>query len=118
MLFAGAAEEEAAWEGGTPPGTPCSLGVLAAAGPCVAELSPTAAAATGAGGAEPGQLHEEVRIGGRGALSFRGAPGDTSQGDMRDFTSSLSWEAKHPSLVGGCVSPLSSLPWGVRVGGP
>ncbi|XP_063212230.1 connector enhancer of kinase suppressor of ras 1 [Chroicocephalus ridibundus] len=55
----GAAEEEAAWEGGTPPGTPCSLGVLAAAGPCVAELSLTAAAATGAGGAEPGQLHEE-----------------------------------------------------------
>ncbi|KAM9267920.1 connector enhancer of kinase suppressor of ras 1 [Morus bassanus] len=56
----GAAEkEEAGWEGGTPvgtpPDTPCSLGTLAAAGPCTAELSPTAALATGAAGTDPGQ---------------------------------------------------------------
>ncbi|KAM6370956.1 connector enhancer of kinase suppressor of ras 1 [Pluvialis apricaria] len=63
----GAAQEEATWEGGTPlgtplgtpPGSPCSPGVLGAAGLCVAELSPTAAPATGAGGAEPGQPPEE-----------------------------------------------------------
>ncbi|XP_076213236.1 connector enhancer of kinase suppressor of ras 1 isoform X2 [Aptenodytes patagonicus] len=55
----GAAEEEAVWEGGTPPGTPCSPGTLAAAGPCTTELSPTAAPAAGAGGAEPGQLPGE-----------------------------------------------------------
>ncbi|KAM6190511.1 connector enhancer of kinase suppressor of ras 1 [Sarcoramphus papa] len=55
----GAAEEEAAWVGGTPPGTPCSLGTLAVTGPCAAELSPTAAPAAGAGGTEPGQLPGE-----------------------------------------------------------
>ncbi|XP_075030007.1 connector enhancer of kinase suppressor of ras 1 [Calonectris borealis] len=62
-----AEEEETAWEGGTPPatqlstppGTPCSPGALAAAGPCAAELSPTAAPAAGAGGAEPGRLPGE-----------------------------------------------------------
>ncbi|KAM6235649.1 connector enhancer of kinase suppressor of ras 1 isoform 2-T2 [Spheniscus humboldti] len=52
-------EEEAAWEGGTPLGTPCSPGTLAATGPCTAELSPTAAPAAGAGGAEPGELPRE-----------------------------------------------------------
>ncbi|XP_074750470.1 connector enhancer of kinase suppressor of ras 1 [Strix uralensis] len=52
----GAAEEEASWEGGTPLSTLCSPGTLAAAGPCTAELSPTAAPTTGAGGAEPGEL--------------------------------------------------------------
>ncbi|XP_074782124.1 connector enhancer of kinase suppressor of ras 1 [Athene noctua] len=55
----GAAEEEAAWEGGTPLSTPCSLSTPAAAGPCAAELSPTAAPATGAGGVEPGELPGE-----------------------------------------------------------
>ncbi|KAM6043599.1 LOW QUALITY PROTEIN: connector enhancer of kinase suppressor of ras 1 [Theristicus caerulescens] len=55
----GAAEEEAAWEGGTPPGTPRSPGTLAAARPCAAELSPTAAPAAGAGGREPGRLPGE-----------------------------------------------------------
>ncbi|XP_042649884.1 connector enhancer of kinase suppressor of ras 1 isoform X2 [Tyto alba] len=50
-----AEEEETAWEGGTPPSTPCSSGTPAAAGPCAAELNPTA----GAGGAEPGQLPRE-----------------------------------------------------------
>ncbi|XP_061870367.1 connector enhancer of kinase suppressor of ras 1 isoform X2 [Colius striatus] len=49
----GAAEEEAAWEGGTLPGTP------AAAQPCATELSPTAAPDVGAGGAEAGQLPVE-----------------------------------------------------------
>ncbi|KAM9213901.1 connector enhancer of kinase suppressor of ras 1 [Leptosomus discolor] len=52
----GAVEEEAAWEGGTPQGTPCSPGTIAAAGPCTTELSPTAAPA---GGAEPSQLPGE-----------------------------------------------------------
>ncbi|XP_059686863.1 connector enhancer of kinase suppressor of ras 1 [Gavia stellata] len=56
-------QEEAAWESGTslgtPPGTPCSPGTLAAARPCTAELSPTAAPATGAGGTEPSQLPGE-----------------------------------------------------------
>ncbi|KAM6295982.1 connector enhancer of kinase suppressor of ras 1 [Aegotheles albertisi] len=67
-LFTGVEEkEEAAWEGGTapgtpgtPPGTPCSLGTPpgspgtpAATGPCATELSPTAPPAAGAGGAEP-----------------------------------------------------------------
>ncbi|CAM9781883.1 unnamed protein product [Bubo scandiacus] len=57
----GAAEEEAEWEGGTLLSTPCSPSTLAAAGPCAAELSPTAAPTTGAGGAEPGELPGEVR---------------------------------------------------------
>ncbi|KAM7083161.1 connector enhancer of kinase suppressor of ras 1 [Ciconia maguari] len=52
----GAGEEEAAGKGDTLPGTPCSPGSLAAAGPCAAELGPTAAPAAGAVGAEPGQL--------------------------------------------------------------
>ncbi|XP_075378246.1 connector enhancer of kinase suppressor of ras 1 [Mycteria americana] len=52
----GAVEEEAAGKGDSPPGTPCSPGALAAAGPCAAELSPTAAPAAGAVGAEPGRL--------------------------------------------------------------
>lgn len=64
LLFAGAAEEEAAWEGGTPPGTQHSPGTLGAAGPHVPELSPTAAPATGAGGAESSQLPGEVRAAG------------------------------------------------------
>lgn len=73
LLFAGpAAAEEAAWEGGTPLGTPGSPGALAAAGPCAAELSPTAAPAAGAQGTEPGQLPREVRAGGRGVLSLTG----------------------------------------------
>lgn len=73
LPFAGAAAaEEAAWEGGTPPGTPCSPGALAAAGPCAAELSPTAAPAAGAQGTEPGRLPREVRAGGRGVLSLTG----------------------------------------------
>ncbi|XP_035759911.1 connector enhancer of kinase suppressor of ras 1 [Egretta garzetta] len=54
-----AAAEEAAWEGGTPLGTPGSPGALAAAGPCAAELSPTAAPAAGGQGTEPGQLPRE-----------------------------------------------------------
>ncbi|XP_037235969.1 connector enhancer of kinase suppressor of ras 1 [Falco rusticolus] len=53
------AAEEVVWETSTPPGTPCSPGTLGAAGPCAAELSPTAAPATGAGGTEPGQLPAE-----------------------------------------------------------
>ncbi|XP_074018073.1 connector enhancer of kinase suppressor of ras 1 [Numenius arquata] len=56
----GPPEEEAAWEGDTPLGTPPSPGVPAVTGPCVSELSPTAAPATEAGGAEPGQLPEEA----------------------------------------------------------
>lgn len=64
LLFAGAAEEEAAWDGGTPPGTPHSPGTLAAAGPLAPELSPTAAPAAGAGGSEPSQLPGEVRAAG------------------------------------------------------
>ncbi|XP_014804096.1 PREDICTED: connector enhancer of kinase suppressor of ras 1 [Calidris pugnax] len=55
----GPSEEEAAWEGETPLGTPPSPGVPAVTGPYVSELSPTAAPATGAGGAEPGQVPEE-----------------------------------------------------------
>ncbi|GAB0199552.1 connector enhancer of kinase suppressor of ras 1 [Grus japonensis] len=53
------AEEEAAWDGGTPLGTTSSPGTLAAAGPRTAELSPTAVPAAGAGGVEPGQLPGE-----------------------------------------------------------
>ncbi|XP_068273909.1 connector enhancer of kinase suppressor of ras 1 [Nyctibius grandis] len=55
----GAGEEAAAWEVSTPPGTPCSPGTLGAAGPCAAELGPTAAPAAGSGGAEPSQLPGE-----------------------------------------------------------
>ncbi|KAM6399645.1 connector enhancer of kinase suppressor of ras 1 [Rhynochetos jubatus] len=51
--------EEEVWEGGTHLGTPCSPGTLAAAGPRTAELSPTAAPATGAGGAESDQIPRE-----------------------------------------------------------
>ncbi|XP_069731408.1 connector enhancer of kinase suppressor of ras 1 [Phaenicophaeus curvirostris] len=47
----GAAEEAAAWEGGTP----CSPGTPAAPGPCPVELSPLTAPVTGAGDTEPSQ---------------------------------------------------------------
>ncbi|XP_049675617.1 connector enhancer of kinase suppressor of ras 1 [Accipiter gentilis] len=53
------AAEEVTWEGGTSSGTPCSLGTLAATGPCAAELSPTPASTAGTGGAESSRLPGE-----------------------------------------------------------
>lgn len=65
-LFTGAAEE--VWDSGSPLDTPLGTppGTPAATGPCATELSPGAAPATGAGGAEPSQLPGEVRAGGTG----------------------------------------------------
>ncbi|KAM6239620.1 connector enhancer of kinase suppressor of ras 1 isoform 2-T2 [Porphyrio hochstetteri] len=54
-------EEAVTWEGGTPLGITSSPGTSATAGPCTAELSPTAAPATGSGGVEPEQLPSEGR---------------------------------------------------------
>ncbi|XP_074903614.1 connector enhancer of kinase suppressor of ras 1 [Buteo buteo] len=53
------AAEEVTWEGGTSSGTLCSLGTLAATGPCAAELSPTPAPTAGTGGAESSRLPGE-----------------------------------------------------------
>lgn len=74
-LFTGAAEEEV-WDSGSPLDTPLGTppGTPAATGPCATELSPGAAPATGAGGAEPSQLPGEVRAGGTGWKSVRGSP--------------------------------------------
>lgn len=122
MLFTGAAEE-VTWEGGTSSGTPCSLGTLAATGPCAAELSPTPASTAGTGGAESSRLPGEVRAGGRGALSLGGDTGGTSMGHTQDFMARLSWEAKclgwaplQARCCGECElgvpKGLGVLPWG------
>lgn len=75
-LFTGAAEE--VWDSGSPLDTPLGTppGTPAATGPCATELSPGAAPATGAGGAEPSQLPGEVRAGGGQAEGCQRFPSD------------------------------------------